>query len=101
MPTLKVNPDGSPHVHEYVRVQDPQGKPIRYRCAHPDCTHFMHRNLLQGKRSICAVCHKTEIVMDYENLRRYEPRCFKCSGTKKAAAVRDKFSVLDEMFGDI
>ncbi len=102
MPTLKKNPDGTKHIHEYVRVQPkPEHKTVRYRCQHPDCSHFVDRELLRGKRTICSKCHLTETLMDYENLRRAEPVCFKCSNTKRAAAVRGKFEVLDELFGDL
>ncbi len=104
MPTLKKNPDGTKHIHEYVRIQNQfpmEQRTIRYRCQHPDCTHFMDRELVRGKRTICSKCHLRETLMDYENLRRANPVCFHCSGTKKAAAVRGKFEVLDELFGDL
>src|SRR5882757_5082819 len=101
MPSLKVNPDGTPHIHQYVRVTPKPNREIRYRCAHPDCTSLAPRDLLPGKRSLCAVCGQTEIILDFEMLRRAKPTCFKCSGSKKAVAVRTKFAVLDEMFGDL
>lgn len=101
MPSLKVNPNGTLHIHEYVRVQDPfpeKKRPIRYRCAHPDCTHYMEKELLLGKRTICSICHTTETVMDYENLRRVRPNCFKCSNSKKAQSLRERLEVFDDLF---
>src|SRR5258706_11686003 len=101
MPSLKVNTDGTPHIHQYVQVPPKPNREIRYRCAHPDCSHFINRDMLPGKRSLCAQCGQTEIVLDFESLRRAKPTCMKCSGTKRAAAMRSNLAVLDEMFGDL
>ena len=103
MPTLTKNSDGSPHVHMYVRVANLDGTTDknRYRCAHPDCTHWAYRNFLNGKRSICTICKIREIIMDYENLRRAHPSCFECGKGKKARAIREKYQQLNELFGDV
>lgn len=101
MPSLTTNPDGTPHVHEYVRALKPTtGKvdPKKFKCAHPDCTHFAYKYDLVGKRSICAVCHKAEIVLNYANLKLSNPRCFDCSDTKKARQMRQKKRMLEALF---
>lgn len=102
MPALKTNPDGTPHVHQYIRAKKPNGQkdPNRLRCAHPLCTHWAYKVDLEGKKSLCAVCGLREITLNYDALQRSRPPCFQCSNSKKAAAVRDKFAVLDEMFGE-
>ena len=100
MPALKKNPDGSPHVHAYRRVVETKPNAhIRYACTHPDCTSVVGRNLLKGKRTLCGICKTEDCIFDYENLRREIPRCSKCSNTKKAAAIREKQNVLEELFG--
>ncbi len=99
MSSLKVNPDGTPHIHEYVRAQKPNGKVDkgRYRCNHPDCNHWAYRFDLKGKRTLCSKCHVTQTLMDSENLKRSNPVCFKCANTKKARELRSKHTVLQEL----
>ena len=102
MPTLTKNSDGSHHVHTYVRCVNLDGTidKNRYRCAHPDCTHWAYRNFLRGKRSLCAICQQREIIMDYENLRRARPSCFECGKGKKAEAIRKKYQQLNNLFAE-
>ena len=99
MPSLKINPDGTPHIHEYVRSRKPSGKidPLRYRCNHPDCTHPAYKVDLKDKRTMCSRCHVTETFMDTANLQRSNPVCFKCANDKKSKALRAKHSVLQEL----
>jgi ribosomal protein S27AE len=99
MPSLKQNPDGTPHVHEYARAYLPNGKidKMRYRCNHPDCSHSDFRANIKGKRTICSKCHFNETFMDSENMKRANPVCFKCANTKKAKELRSKHTVLQEL----
>ena len=93
-------PKKEPHVHEYIRVNNLDGSPDknRYRCAAPDCHHWMFRNMLKGKRTRCTSCHIEEFFLDRESLRRAKPVCFKCSGTKQAKEVRNRLSDLEDLF---
>lgn len=99
MPSLKKNRDGTPHIHQYVRMVklDGTSDKNRFRCLHPDCTHWAYRNFLKGKRSLCTGCGTMEIFLDYENLRRAKPVCFKCGQSTKAKAERAKFHQLNEL----
>ena len=99
MPSLKKNRDGTPHIHQYVRMVklDGTSDKNRFRCLHPDCTHWAYRNFLKGKRSLCTGCGTMEIFLDYENLRRAKPVCFKCGQSTKAKAERAKFDQLNEL----
>lgn len=99
MPSLKTNPDGTPHIHEYVRAYKPDGKvdPSRYRCNHPDCSHWEYRANLKNKRTICSKCHLTPTILDSRNLQRSNPACFKCAGDKKSKELRSKHTVLQEL----
>ncbi len=103
MPTLRKNPDGTPHIHQYVRAKKVNGEkdPRKYKCAHPLCSHWAWRHDIEGKKAMCGVCGQKEITLNYDALQRSRPPCFNCSNSKKAAAVRGKFEVLDEMFGDL
>jgi hypothetical protein len=102
MPSLVKNLDGTKHIHIYVRMKNLDGTTDlkRYRCIHPDCFHWAYRNMIKGKRSICSICQKREIVLDYENLRRANPSCFECGTGKKARAIREKFQKLNQLFDE-
>lgn len=91
---------GPNHIHEYVRIVklDGTADKTRYRCAHPDCPHWQYKNLLKGKRSICAVCHSRELLLDREALRRAKPTCIECSNTEKSRSVRLRLHDLEELF---
>jgi len=88
------------HIHEYMRVVNHDGSPDknRFRCVHPDCSHWSFRNLLMGKRSICSICHTQEIILDTESLRRAKPRCFKCGNSEKDRNLRQKYDELAKLF---
>lgn len=68
----------SKHVHKYIRVS------IRFamiwKCANPDCSHFMppHLNgILVGRYSICWQCND-KFVLDDDALSEDMPRCADC-----------------------
>jgi hypothetical protein len=100
VPSLAYNEDGTPHIHEYIRALKPDGSIdySRYRCNHPDCTHWLYRGDLRGKRSLCSVCHTEELILTPSLLRLAFPRCLNCSKSKKAAATRSKIDSLKELF---
>lgn len=82
------------HTHIYIR--DKRAKDT-YKCADPDCTHRMHRDLLWGKRSTCAICREKQIVLNYEELKRAEPRCEDCSNQAKHREAREFKEKLKEL----
>src|ERR1035437_3132000 len=92
MPSLKKNRDGTPHIHQYVRMVklDGTSDKNRFRCLHPDCTHWAYRNFLKGKRSLCTGCGTMEIFLDYENLRRAKPVCFKCRSEEHTSELQSR-----------
>ena len=94
MPTLKINADGSPHIHTFYRQRG--GK--RWYCKHPECSYSnTSRSDVLGKKSLCAVCGRNEIVLDREALRRAEPRCTECSTTATAQRKQDFMKTLRGM----
>jgi|SRR5215467_3838795 len=72
------------HIHTYVRYR---GRPGFYRCDAPDCTHFIDKEAIKNKLSLCCDCG-TQIILDREALRRARPKCINCSNTRKAQAHR-------------
>lgn len=92
MPALKLNPDGTSHIHEYVRMS-----PNQYKCAHPSCSHYTRREILIGKESLCSVCHTERILLDWESLRRAGPRCLNCANTNEAKRKRQTKQQLEEL----
>lgn len=72
------------HVHTYVQYKK---RPGYFRCAAPDCTHFIDRESVHGKQSVCTQCGAT-FILDYPDLKRVKPRCINCSDTKKARVLR-------------
>jgi hypothetical protein len=62
---------------------------MQYKCAHPDCTYSAARSFLIGKRSLCAVCLKMEMILTIADLRMAKPRCINCSDTAEAKATRE------------
>jgi hypothetical protein len=73
MPAIK-------HVHTYIRYK---ARPNWYRCAAPNCTHHIDKEVLLGKLSLCNSCG-AEMILSREDLRRAKPKCLNCSDTKKA-----------------
>ncbi len=88
------------HTHQYIRVNNLDGSPDknRYRCADPDCFHWMYKNMLLGKRTVCAICKSEEFLLDRESLRRAKPTCFKCSNTEEAKRIRSRLTDLESLF---
>lgn len=68
------------HYHEYQRSKT--NKDI-YRCIHPECNHYTHRQFIEGKRSECHDCKKLFIVPK-EQLKNKFLRCELCNKSKKA-----------------
>ncbi len=96
MPALKFNSDGSRHIHTYVRKG--KGRSARqYMCANPHCIHYVNRELLRGKESVCSVCHKTVILLTPDQLQLAKPRCIMCADTAKAREIREKLETLKEL----
>jgi len=45
------------HVHKYMRVKLGKKKDfIVFKCMIPGCTHYLQRDLVVGRESICWVC---------------------------------------------
>ena len=89
MPSLK-------HTHQYIRFHS---RPKYMRCAHPECTHFILRELTVGKKSVCNGCGK-EFILEWRNLRLAKPLGPCCSMLKVDKDARERTEKLKELFGE-
>jgi hypothetical protein len=72
------------HTHTYVQFK---ARPGYFRCAAPDCTHFLIREAVIGKNSLCNDCGQSFLLtLDAAKLRK--PRCLMCRNTKQARAFQ-------------
>ena len=94
MPAIK-------HVHTYIKYKK---RPGYFRCAAPDCTHCMDKEVLEGKHSLCNVCGNL-FTLTKKDLMLSKPRCLNCSNTKKAKMLRKAQELTrglgTEAFGEI
>lgn len=65
------------------RIVRQGGTPV-YKCMIPGCTHYISRDLVQGRYSICWVCDK-QMVMTSQSVTMVRPRHFECMKRKEAA----------------
>lgn len=104
MPSLKFNPDGTKHIHEYIRrdagLKRNGKKSEVFRCAHPLCSHNRNKIDLIGKLTICSLCHRNEFVLTNKDLQLAFPRCEFCSNRKEAKQKRHMATVLKGIFGE-
>jgi hypothetical protein len=75
------------HIHTWV-FWKVNFKERNYRCADPDCFEIKPASLLLGKRSICAKCKITELILTAYDLKMKWPKCENCSGTAEAKKKR-------------
>lgn len=72
------------HIHTYVKFKS---RPGYFRCAAPDCTHFLIKEAVKGKYSLCPDCGR-QFIIDTDNIRLAKPRCLNCRDSKKAKAFK-------------
>lgn len=82
------------HVHTYVKYK---GRPGFYRCDAPDCTHFIDKESILGKYSLCTECG-SQMILTKDDLRRARPKCFNCSNTKEAIRKRKAMEFANTLF---
>lgn len=101
MPSLTTNPDGTPHIHTYIRARRPDltKDPSRYQCADPLCTHSMMKSELYGKLSLCPICRLRTFILNARNLKLSRPCCLECSNSKEAQKHRKTRAALDQFLG--
>lgn len=81
------------HIHTYVKYKS---KPGYFKCDAPDCTHWVDKELIVNKLSLCTLCG-SQFQLTRDDLRRSRPRCINCSNTKKSQAARKVFDLTREL----
>jgi len=89
------------HYHTYERMKD---RREYYRCIHPDCSHYIKKTLLHGKRAAC-LCGDT-FILTHAQLRLRKPHCPNCPTrkdlkTRHVRKAKDKVTlqVIEEILG--
>ena len=74
----------SDHVHRYELVDIGVKAPyVVGRCTFPDCTHYLPKKLLRGRRSVCEQCHEPFVIPTRESRICVRPLCASCRGKKR------------------
>ena len=77
------------HKYELILLGQKGDYPV-YRCALPDCTHYLRKVLGLGKSSLCWKCGET-FVLTSKLRETKRPKCEPCrSGVKKTEVVMRK-----------
>jgi hypothetical protein len=84
-----------PHVHKYLRIEWGKKKTPVMRCVLPNCTHYVHMEMVLGRQSICWKCG-APFVIDRLAVTRKKPKCYTCVNRKDQTLVD-----LDELLGGL
>lgn len=72
----------APHkVHKYKKAR--LGKKIIYRCVIPGCAHYVFRELVLNKISLCWKCNEPFVMPRAASLLKTNPVCDSCSDLRK------------------
>lgn len=75
-----------PHkVHKYRKAK--LGNKIIYRCMIPDCPHYVRRELVTSRMSICWNCNQPFILPGAPSLLKSMPWCKECEKKRKVKEV--------------
>lgn len=74
------------HIHKYMRVINDRNKDyIVYKCMFPGCPHWLRKELLLGRESICWICN-TSMFLNAADLSMKKPRHYNCRKIKEELA---------------
>jgi transcription elongation factor Elf1 len=65
------------HVHKYKRMRGMKKGSKWFRCMIPECNHYIRKQLVVGKKSICWVCN-AEFIITEKEAELARPHCKKC-----------------------
>jgi hypothetical protein len=88
------------HKHSYVFYKKTK-KITYYKCAAPNCLHFIDRDLIAGKESLCPNCGIHTLTLTPAALQRKRPLCIECSDTKESRSHKAARKLMTELFDEI
>ena len=83
------------HLHTYERIK---GRPEYFRCIHPECNHYIHRDLLPNKLAMCK-CN-TEFILTPQQLKLKSPHCDDCTNPKRGRKSTREKSIVEILVTD-
>lgn len=89
------------HIHRYQRRYIGTGKRYQvYHCNLPDCSHYLPKDLVKGKLSICNRCGET-MLMGPLQLSLAKPHCMGCVRPKEENKLGRIKEIVEAMDRDI
>lgn len=73
------------HIHKYMRVIQDKSGYTAYKCVIPGCTHWLRKELLIARESICWICN-TAMILNTQDLTMKKPRHYGCRKVRETAA---------------
>lgn len=81
-------------IHKYYRVVLGKLKDyIVYKCALPNCSHFVQRELAVNRQSLCWKCERP-FILSLRDLTLAKPICKDCKVPKEEKVVENKTTEL-------
>jgi len=79
-------PKPKSHVHKYMRVICNKDKDYTvYKCMIPGCTHWLRKELILGRESVCWNCGAS-MYLTSRDLTMKKPRHYNCRRTVRIAS---------------
>jgi hypothetical protein len=83
------------HIHKYMRVRWGKNATIIFKCMLDNCSHYVHKEMFEGRRCICWNCGKPFIAGKVASLRK-KPKCPACINHPEQVQ-----SITDEKLDDL
>lgn len=88
-----MKPRSQKHIHKYQRAVIGKNGYVVYKCALPECTHYISEALLEGKLTICWRCGEVcQMKKDTDGNFRHKPHCAACTQPPRNKKFRSKKS---------
>ena len=87
-------------VHKYKKAL--LGKKVIYRCIIPDCSHYLHRDLVTNHLCLCWRCNQPFVLPKAPSLLKSKPVCEQCEDLRKTKKVEAELpSIPDDVMARI
>jgi hypothetical protein len=71
-----------------------------YKCLHPYCTHYINRDFLENKASLCPKCGE-EMILTRQALKKRIPVCLQCGRSPRKKLEKTAEQVIDEILSEV